>query len=89
MRIRKGQRYRALEDLSVKFLTHWKAPFTGGGRAMMPAGTAFTVVADPPWFTFSVRCVPDDFPEPPGDAGLTVFIRKRSIRTRCERLAER
>jgi hypothetical protein len=33
-----GDVYEALEDTPIKFLTHWRAPFTGGGEGTLPEG---------------------------------------------------
>ncbi|MCA1819795.1 MAG: hypothetical protein LC620_07090 [Halobacteriales archaeon] len=42
---RDGDTYEALEDVEVNFLTHWKAPFTGGGTGVLPKGTKVRVSA--------------------------------------------
>jgi hypothetical protein len=43
-----GDIYESLRDLEVSFLTHWKAPFTGGGTGTLPSGTRVRVhVYDP------------------------------------------
>ena len=31
------------EDTRIKFLTHWRAPFTGGGESTLPKGTQVRV----------------------------------------------
>jgi hypothetical protein len=38
-----GEVYEALEDTRVAFLTHWRAPFTGGGGGILPKGTQVRV----------------------------------------------
>jgi hypothetical protein len=38
-----GDVYEALEDAPIKFLTHWSAPFTGGGEGTLPKGTRVRV----------------------------------------------
>jgi hypothetical protein len=38
-----GEVYEALEDTPVGFLTHWRAPFTGGGDGILPKGTRVRV----------------------------------------------
>jgi hypothetical protein len=40
---RDGEVYEALEDTPVRFLTHWHAPFTGGGSGTLPKGTRVRV----------------------------------------------
>ena len=42
-----GEIYEALDDTPVEYLTHWSAPFTGGGSGVIPKGTRVRVqVAD-------------------------------------------
>jgi len=38
-----GEVYETLEDTRVGFLTHWHAPFTGGGDGIIPKGTQVRV----------------------------------------------
>lgn len=38
-----GDTYEALEDTPVRYLTHWRAPFTDGGSGMLPKGTRVRV----------------------------------------------
>jgi len=43
-----GEIYETLEDHEVSFVTHWRAPFTGGGKGILPKGTRVRVhVCDP------------------------------------------
>jgi hypothetical protein len=35
--------YEALADTPIRFLTHWRAPFTGGGEGVLPKGTRVRV----------------------------------------------
>ena len=45
---RDGEIYEAMEDFRVSFVTHWSAPFTGGGDGILPKGTRVRVrVFDP------------------------------------------
>lgn len=45
---RDGEVYIAVGDFNVSFLTHWRAPFTGGGEGVLPGGTRIYVhVSDP------------------------------------------
>jgi hypothetical protein len=38
-----GEVYETLEDTPIKFLTHWRAPFTDGGEGTLPKGTQVRV----------------------------------------------
>jgi hypothetical protein len=38
-----GEVYETLECAPVRFLTHWRAPFTGGGEGTLPKGTEVRV----------------------------------------------
>ena len=40
---RHGDVYESLRDITVRYLTHWRAPFTGGGSGALPAGTRVRV----------------------------------------------
>lgn len=42
---RDGEVYVATGDFPVSFLTHWRAPFTGGGKGVLPRGTRIRVRA--------------------------------------------
>jgi hypothetical protein len=39
--------FQCLEDIPVSFVTHWRAPFTGGGRGTLPRGTKVRVIVAP------------------------------------------
>ena len=52
----KGQRFRTLRNLEVGVLTHYRAPFTGGARAILRAGEVFTVALDPPALAIAASC---------------------------------
>ncbi len=39
----------------------WRAPFTGGFRCTIPAGTVLTVESDPLPRATAVYCIPDDY----------------------------
>jgi hypothetical protein len=43
--VRDGDVFEALEDTPVSFVTHWRAPFTGGGAGEIPKGTRVRVLA--------------------------------------------
>src|SRR5271154_2303601 len=38
-----GEIYEAIDDTPVRYLTHWSAPFTGGGDGTLPKGTKVQV----------------------------------------------
>jgi hypothetical protein len=38
-----GEIYEAIHDVEIGCLTHWRAPFTGGQRVLLPAGTKLRV----------------------------------------------
>jgi hypothetical protein len=61
--VREGQRYRALRDLEVAALTHWRAPFTGGFEVTLPAGEIFIIANDPPASATAVYCTPERYEE--------------------------
>ena len=44
---RKGDLYEAIEDMEVKFLTSWSAPYTGSGKGMLRMGDQVRVDDDP------------------------------------------
>lgn len=59
--IKKGQKYRALEELRVTCMTAWAAPFTGGYRRILSKGEAFTVSHDPVAGATAVYCDPENY----------------------------
>lgn len=44
---RKGDVYEALRDMPVKYMTDWRAPFTGGGEATLLGGEQVRVYCEP------------------------------------------
>jgi hypothetical protein len=58
--IRKGQRYRTRAPMEILYTTQWYAPFTGGGRGVLPAGTVFVVEHDPPPAARAAACLPEN-----------------------------
>lgn len=44
---RKGDVYEALEDMPVKYMTSWAAPFTGGGDGTLVCGDRVVVDMEP------------------------------------------
>jgi hypothetical protein len=55
-----GDVYEAVEDTVVKFLTHWRAPFTGDGSGTLPKGTKVRVNV-PDWMREPVGVYADPF----------------------------
>jgi len=45
---RRGDRYVVTAEFQAIMLTHWFAPFTGGGSRPIPVGLEFIVTVDPP-----------------------------------------
>ena len=45
---RKGDIYEALEDLTVRYMTTWTAPYTGGGEGVLKRGERVLVKDVPP-----------------------------------------
>jgi hypothetical protein len=41
-----GEVYELLEDAEVSFVTHWDAPYTGGGKGKLRKGSRIRVVDD-------------------------------------------
>ena len=39
--------YESIEDTPVRFVTHWRAPFTGGGTGTVPKGTRVRLLVIP------------------------------------------
>ncbi len=42
-----GEIYEAVHDVEVSCMTHWRAPFTGGKKVILPAGTKIKVEGHP------------------------------------------
>jgi hypothetical protein len=38
--------YECLLDTPVEFVTHWRAPYTGGGTGTLPKGTKVRILVD-------------------------------------------
>jgi hypothetical protein len=55
-----GDIYEAVEDTAVKFLTHWRAPSTGGGSGTLAKGTRVRVKV-PDWIHETVGVYADPF----------------------------
>lgn len=69
-----GEVYETLEDTPIKFLTHWRAPFTDGGEGILPKGTQVRVKI-PDWIRSRLVClrIPSMF------LGLNGFSFRRTI----------
>jgi hypothetical protein len=59
--VREGERFVVREDLDVGVMTHWRAPFTGGHRAVLPAGTVIVARFDQNPDAPGFNCVPEDY----------------------------
>jgi hypothetical protein len=59
--VREGERFVADADTEVLVMTHWRAPFTGGNEAMLPAGTVLVVRYDQNPNAPGFGCVPEDY----------------------------
>ncbi len=57
---REGERYVVRTSFEAIALTHWRAPFTGGGERALPEGLELIVNADPPPGASAVNCSPID-----------------------------
>jgi hypothetical protein len=47
-RPKSGCRYRVTTGFETSILTHWRAPFTGSGKAFLPVGLELVVKVDAP-----------------------------------------
>ncbi|MGO9753403.1 MAG: hypothetical protein ACLP8S_18470 [Solirubrobacteraceae bacterium] len=61
--VRAGERFRAKADIEVAVMTHWRAPFTGGDSAVLPAGTVVVASHDQLPSVPGFSCVPEDYDE--------------------------
>ena len=59
--VRRGERFVAREDVDLRVVTYWDAPYTGGHSARLPRGTVVVAsedqIPDVPGF----GCVPEDY----------------------------
>jgi hypothetical protein len=44
---RDGDLYECIEDISLRFLVHWRAPFTSDGAGTLPKGTTVRLMVSP------------------------------------------
>jgi len=56
--IKKGQKYRTLDDILVYCSTHWAAPYTLGYDRILPKGEIFTVEDDQVEKSTCLDCIP-------------------------------
>lgn len=52
-----GDIYQAKSKVEINYLTHWRAPFTGGGKSQIPEGTQIRVISES-GENVSVLCIP-------------------------------
>jgi len=48
--------YECIEDATVPFVTHWRAPFTGGGSGTVPKGTKVRICVNPEVYRPAAYC---------------------------------
>ncbi|MCA9285540.1 MAG: hypothetical protein KDA22_10010 [Phycisphaerales bacterium] len=61
--VHRGEHYRCTVPLPVIAMTRWRAPCTGGERAVLPAGEAFVIANEPPEGATAVYCDPVRYDE--------------------------
>jgi hypothetical protein len=93
-----GEKYRSTQPLDVGVLTAWAAPATGGSRAILPAGEAFTIANEPAQGATAVYCNLDNYEalhshlvveserNDPKYRGYYLSIRLADIVDKCERI---
>jgi hypothetical protein len=59
--VRKGERFAAKSDIEVAVMTHWRAPFTGGNAAVLPAGTIVVAKYDQQPEAPGFNCIPENY----------------------------
>jgi len=59
--IRKGERFVVEHETPVEVMTHWRAPFTGGNSATLPAGTVVVASYDQSSDAPGFNCIPEDY----------------------------
>lgn len=58
--VRQGERVKTMADIEVTVMTHWGAPYTGGGTAVLPAGTVVVARSDQLPNVPGFSCIPED-----------------------------
>ena len=46
IKLREGEKFRTCGEVETLYLTSYRAPYTGGGKAVLPAGFEFEVMHD-------------------------------------------
>jgi hypothetical protein len=59
--VKKGERFQVIEDCEVRVMTHWRAPFTGGHKSQIPAGTVLVADMDQGTNAPGFYLVPEDY----------------------------
>jgi len=59
--VRAGERFVVAQDIEVLVGTHWSAPFSGGHRSVLPAGTIVVATYDQSADAPGFDCVPADY----------------------------
>jgi hypothetical protein len=94
-----GERFRTTQALQVGCLTHWHAPYTGGGNEVpLPANEVFVVAHDQVPGAIAVGCDPQRYEElhdyfvatvdreNPRYAGYSLVIEVQALLQSCERV---
>jgi hypothetical protein len=63
VRVHLGEAWIAQEPFQVGYLTHWEAPYTGGGECELPRGTIVKVISEPPSHATAAGCRPINYDE--------------------------
>ncbi|MDM4771333.1 hypothetical protein [Solimonas sp. SE-A11] len=61
--LKKGARFLLTSPIPASALTHWHAPFTGGHKVTIPAGTIIVVDIDQAEGAPGVSCIPENYEE--------------------------
>jgi len=97
---REGERYVVRTSFEAIVLTHWRAPFTGGGERMLPEGLELIVNGEPPPEASAVNCSPTDEARwladlvDAGDAqaekfaGYSISVPLTQLSAQCEKLGD-
>lgn len=96
-----GECFELAEDLTVRFTTQWRAPFTGGGEGVLPRGTRVRVAHEPVPEAVGFAATPLNYDEietllvdpddRAGDAydGYTLVLLKREVGGPLIRVSDR
>ena len=61
--IKKGDRFEAISDFKTGGMTHWRAPFTGGFKCVVPKGTILVADYDSVRLSTGFGVVPEKYSE--------------------------